>query len=58
MDRTDQGLAPILDVEPGRARYRHPQGWTILLPVPDVERPLPTQVVDGATLTLVDGHHT
>ena len=57
MDRTDQGLAPIPDVEPGFARYRHPQGWSILLAVPDVDRPLPTQVVDGATLTLVEGQH-
>lgn len=47
MDRTDVGLAPLPEVTPGTARYRHPRGWTVRLAVPDEARPLPTQWVDG-----------
>lgn len=57
-DRTDLGLsAPPRDAEPGFARYRHPQGWTMLQPVPDVENPPEVVYVDGALMHYVEGPH-
>lgn len=56
MDRTDLGLSP----EPrptvgGFARYRHPQGWAMPMPVPDVEHPPEVIDVDGHLMHLIPG---
>lgn len=57
-DRTDLGLSAIpRDAEPGFARYRHPQGWSMLMPVPDVEHPPEVIDVDGYLMHRVEGPH-
>lgn len=57
MDRTDLGLSPVLEAprKPGFARYRHPQGWAMGMPVDDVDQPPEVIDVDGYLMHLVGG---
>lgn len=53
-DRTDLGLAPLPpEPVPGWARYRHPQGWAMSMPIPDREHPAEVIDVDGYLMHLV-----